>query len=202
MKRKDIDIDGLKYILSFNYELSQELKHFNEYDMSLVEEIVAHNNLCKNDLSKTNNVDFWEDIINRSYNSEAVFGAIVSSPYAPESIVKKIAKEAEHPKVLLEILKKNIILDNKIYDRIQQKSKTNICNILKEQYDKQPPAPLPFNQHAINYYARKAYLIQQFTDYPTLWNVYEKINIYGNELVDVYNKIRDLSAEKNIGFYR
>lgn len=49
-------------------------------------------------------------------------------------------------------------------------------------------------------YARKAYLIQQFTDYPTLWNVYEKINIYGNELVDVYNKIRDLSAEKILVF--
>ena len=151
-----IDIEKIKSMLRWDYTFYSELQKFNMTEKTLVDEIIAHNKKCDKD-PKYNTRAFWQDIIRRSSYSDGVLGAVVVSPYAPSDIIIDIAHKTEHPYLLLEILKKDIFIDDRTYDLIQKKSKSEMCNVLKKCYNNIPTEPLPFNQAAIDYYAKKVF---------------------------------------------
>lgn len=139
-----------------SYKASVALKSFNEYDQEIVNEIITHNKACEKNPSH-NNINFWNEILEKSYETEPVLYAVAISPYVPDEIIKKIAVISTSPETLLEILKKDIQLDDSTYDRIQKIAKKEICETLKEHYEKIHEETIPFNQHAIDYYAKKTF---------------------------------------------
>jgi hypothetical protein len=150
----NIDVKQLGQKLYLDYDFSKELEHFNDNDKNLILEIVSHNQQCDKD-PLHNNIKFWKDIISRAKYPDDIFGAIVISPHSPKEIIEDIVMTSNSPKVLLEVLKKDIEFDKKIYDKIQQKIKYDISKVLYQCYSGVQFKEQPFNQKAINYYAKK-----------------------------------------------
>lgn len=146
----------IAFLSRASYKASVALKSFNEYDQEIVNEIITHNKACEKNPSH-NNINFWNEILEKSYETEPVLYAVAISPYVPDEIIKKIAVISTSPETLLEILKKDIQLDDSTYDRIQKIAKKEICETLKEHYEKINKETIPFNQHAIDYYAKKTF---------------------------------------------
>ena len=129
---------------------------WNDVDKEIVDQILVHNKKCEKDPS-INNRQFWEDMMELSYGVDDVLYAIIDSPYTPADIVEEATRKSMNPQNMLRALEKDIEYEERTYDLIQKKAKREICDVLKSCYNPYQRRELPFNQKAIDYYAKKTF---------------------------------------------
>ena len=129
---------------------------WNDADKEIVDQIVAHNQKCDKDPS-INNREFWEYMMDMSYGMDDILYAIIDSPYAPNDIIEEATRKSMNPQNMLRALERDIAYEPRTLDLIQKKAKREICEELKSCYNTYQRRPLPFNQHAIDYYAQKTF---------------------------------------------
>jgi hypothetical protein len=135
---------------------NKEYLHFNEQSKEVAHSIIEHNKKCEINNS-INNREFWDSIINGNYTDFGVLELVIKSPFAPKEIKEQAIQETLISSTLIEALKQEEKFSAKTYNHILKHSKKQILSILKKCYNNVFPTPLPFSQHAIEYYGNKLF---------------------------------------------